>query len=43
MATAYVAPQQAIVGRIAASLKLDKLAKFEGDSKELANSLFNLE
>ena len=38
-----MAPQQAIVSRTAASLKLDKPAKFEGDSKELANWLFNLE
>ena len=28
---------------MAAQLKLDKPAKFEGDSKELANWLFNLE
>ena len=28
---------------MAAQLKLDKPAKFEGDSKELANWLYNLE
>ena len=32
-----------VIGKTAAELKLDKPAKFEGDSKELANWLFNLE
>ena len=43
VALAQAVLQQVVTGRTAAQLKLDKPAKFEGNSKELANWLFNLE
>ena len=42
-ASAQAVPQHVVTGKTAAQLKLDKPAKFEGDSKELANWIFNLE
>ena len=42
-ASAQAVQQQVVTSRMAAQLKLDKPAKFEGDSKELANWPFNLE
>ena len=42
MASAQSVPQQVVTGKMAAQLKLDKPAKFKGDSKELANWFFNL-
>ena len=43
IASAQAVPQQVVFGKTTAQLKLDKPAKLEGDSKELANWLFNLE
>ena len=43
IASAQAVAQQVITGKTVVQLKLDKPAKFEGDSKELANWLFNLE
>ena len=42
-ASAQAVLQQVVTGKTAAQLKLDKPAKFEDESKELANWLFNLE
>ena len=42
MASAHAVPQQVVTGKTVAQLKLDKPAKFEGDSKELAYWLLNL-
>ena len=42
-ASAQAVPQQVVTGKMIAQLKLDNPAKFEGESKELANWLFNFE
>ena len=41
IASAPVILQQGVTGKMAAQLKLDQPTKFEGETKELANWLFN--